>query len=153
MKRCATFALLVCSLVLLFLGCASRQGHRSRFHPSDGGSAEDTENISSADFDARQREYNKERESAQDRHGLTLGKAQEKALALTPGMTEKAVKDLLDLPDETTAETEDIAAQPWQALVWTYRWHWSAFGSTSLEIRFRRAQNSWAVHTWHWLDR
>jgi len=90
-----------------------------------------------------------------NRNGLSLRDAQDKALRLTPGMTQDEIILLLGKPDETSAGTYGTQTpHPWQGISWLYFWKKDQntlfLSAKTLRINFEQGQSAWVVNSWQW---
>ena len=89
----------------------------------------------------------------QNRAGLRLSEAQDRALKLKPMMTQSQVLELLGKPDETSSGTYGTAIDnPWQGITWKYIWWGPIFLLKRLEITFQEDTDTWVVNSWDWYN-
>jgi hypothetical protein len=86
------------------------------------------------------------------KNGMTVGQAQDASVRLEPGMTRDQVLQVLGHP--TDAESQTVVQntdQPWQALVWNYRWQLDDYRDKRLVLFYVFAEGSeWRLNNWMW---
>jgi hypothetical protein len=90
-------------------------------------------------------------QNPQNASGILLSDAHEKSKKLMPEMTQEQVRALLGEPDETSAQTfGSSTTQPWNGVVWKYRWDRPGDYSLFLIIVFEKWNDAWVVNMWRW---